>query len=263
MEDFLYLDIPLFQVQYKKWKKYGYLNASEKENTKEALVDASGGYCMYCYSRVKVDKKLYGNLEHAIEKSNSDRLIECIPNIGMACPTCNLSFKRIGEQKRKVTDADRKNFEEKCRCTTERRKQCTVPCKPLRILQKKYSEMPDTEIILQPMGVTGGQSGMPLAVRYDILKMEFQPNIDLYTYSDDEVAFIKSHIQRFHLNDPKYKTYQLVDYIKNIIDNNGVLNEYECNNMIVRLFADKIKGKTAKEKVDICSKIYTVIFGRL
>lgn len=161
MEDFLYLDIPLFQVQYKKWKKYGYLNASEKENTKEALVDASGGYCMYCYSRVKVDKKLYGNLEHAIEKSNSDRLIECIPNIGMACPTCNLSFKRIGEQKRKVTDADRKNFEEKCRCTTERRKQCTVPCKPLRILQKKYSEMPDAEIILQPMGVTGGQSGMP------------------------------------------------------------------------------------------------------
>ncbi len=161
MEDFLYLDIPLFQVQYKKWKKYGYLNASEKENTKEALVDASGGYCMYCYSRVKVDKKLYGNLEHAIEKSNSDRLIECIPNIGMACPTCNLSFKRIGEQKRKVTDADRKNFEEKCRCTTERRKQCTVPCKPLRILQKNIVKCRTQRLFCSPWELQVGSRGCP------------------------------------------------------------------------------------------------------
>lgn len=98
---------------------------------------ASGGYCMYCYSRVKVDKKLYGNLEHAIEKSNSDRLIECIPNIGMACPICNMSFKRIGEQKRKITDFAIQNFEDNSKCTAERRKQCTVPCKPLRLLQKK------------------------------------------------------------------------------------------------------------------------------
>lgn len=224
---------------------------------------ASGGYCMYCYSRVKVDKKLYGNLEHAIEKSNSDRLIECIPNIGMACPICNMSFKRIGEQKRKITDFAIQNFEEKSKCTAERRKQCTVPCKPLRLLQKKYSEMPGAEIILQPMGVAGEQSGLPLAIRYDVLKMEFQPNTNLYAYSDDEVTFINRHIQRFHLNDPKYKTYQLVDYIKNLIDNDGVLNQYEYNNMIVKLFADKIKDKTAKEKVAICSKIYMIIFGRL
>lgn len=113
------------------------------------------------------------------------------------------------------------------------------------------------------MGVAGEQSGLPLAIRYDVLKMEFQPNTNLYAYSDDEVTFINRHIQRFHLNDPKYKTYQLVDYIKNLIDNDGVLNQYEYNNMIVKLFADKIKDKTAKEKVAICSKIYMIIFGRL
>lgn len=38
---------------------------------------------MYCYSRVLVDRKMFGNLEHAIEKKNSDKLIECIPNIGL------------------------------------------------------------------------------------------------------------------------------------------------------------------------------------
>ena len=60
MEDFLYLDIPLSQVRYKRWKRYGYLNTKEKENTKEVLLDSNGGYCMYCYSRIKVDNKVYG-----------------------------------------------------------------------------------------------------------------------------------------------------------------------------------------------------------
>lgn len=262
-EDFLYIDIPLFRVQYKKWKKYGYCKTDEKENTKEALLKASGGYCMYCYSRIKVDNKLYGNLEHAIEKNVSDKLIECIPNIGIACPTCNQSFKRIGERKRKVTDLARKKFEEKSKCSAKQRKQCTVPCSPLRNLQKKYSKMPDAEIILQPMGVAGEQSGENLAVQYDIMKMEFQPNTNLHAYSEKELIFINRHILRFRLNDPKYKTNKLVEYIKNVIDSGGILQEYEYDNLIVKLFADKIKEKTAEEKVDICSKIYTMVFMRL
>lgn len=142
MEDFLYLDIPLSQVRYKRWKRYGYLNTKEKENTKEVLLDSNGGYCMYCYSRIKVDNKVYGNLEHAIEKSNSKKLVECIPNIGIACPVCNQSFKRIGERKRKITNQMRKDFEDTSRCVAEQRKQCTIPCKSLRQLQKEYSEMP-------------------------------------------------------------------------------------------------------------------------
>lgn len=218
---------------------------------------------MYCYSRIKVDNKLYGNLEHAIEKNISDKLIECIPNIGIACPTCNQSFKRIGERKRKVTDLARKKFEEKSKCSAKQRKQCMVPCSPLRNLQKKYSKMPDAEIILQPMGVVGEQSGENLAVQYDIMKMEFQPNTNLHTYSEEELIFINRHILRFRLNDPKYKTNKLVEYIKNVIDSGGILQEYEYDNLIVKLFADKIKEKTTEEKVDICSKIYTMVFMRL
>lgn len=44
--------------------------------------------------------------------------------------------------------------------------------------------------------------------------MEFQPNTNLHVYSDRELTFINRHIQRFRLNDPKYKTGQLADYIR-------------------------------------------------
>lgn len=263
MDDFFCLDMPTFHVKYKRWKKYGYLKKDEKENTKEAVCSASSGYCMYCYSRIKVDNKLYGNLEHAIEKNNSNKLWECIPNIGIACPSCNQSFKRIGEQKRKVPDSVRKQFEEKSKCTINQRKQCTVPCKALRNLQLSYSEMPEAEIILQPMGIMGKQSGKPLALQYDIMKMEFQPDTNQYAYSDEEYIFIYRHIQRFRLNDPEYRTHQLADYIKNIIDSRGALQHYEYNNLVVQLFAEKLKGKTQTERVDICSKIYSVIFLKL
>lgn len=263
MENCLCLSIPVFHVKYKHWKKYGYVKAEEKENTKEALSDASNGYCMYCYSRIRVDNKWYGNLEHAIEKKNSAKLLECIPNIGMACPACNQSFKRIGERKRKVSDSVRKQFEQKSKCTAAQRKQCTVPCKALRNLQKAYSEMPEAEIILQPMGITGKQSKNPLVLQYDVLKMQFLPNTFLYTYSEEELLFINKHIKRFRLNDPKFRTQALADFVKNVIDSGGILQQYEYNNYIVQLFADKLKEKTAEEKVEICSKIYSVILLRL
>lgn len=98
MEDNLILQMPLFRPRYKKWKKYGYTKKDEKENLKEVLEESSGGYCMYCYTRIRVDGKLYANLEHAIEKSNSEKLRECIPNIGIACPRCNQSLKKAGER---------------------------------------------------------------------------------------------------------------------------------------------------------------------
>ena len=106
MEDFLLLEMPIFRPHYKRWKKYGYTNITEKNNLKDALEESTSGYCMYCYTRVRVDEKLYANLEHAIEKSNSDKLIECIPNIGLSCPVCNQTFKRIGEKKLRI---DRKS----------------------------------------------------------------------------------------------------------------------------------------------------------
>lgn len=81
----------------------------------------------------------------------------------MTCPVCNQSFKKIGERKRKVPEIIRKEFEEKSKCTVDKRKQCTVPCKALRNLQVLYSEMQDAEIVLQPMGIIGKYSKEPLA----------------------------------------------------------------------------------------------------
>ena len=262
MEDYLCLDIPPFHVSYKRWKKYGCKKAEEKENIKQALSRASGGYCMYCYSRVESDHKLQGQLEHAIEKENSDKLVECIPNMGLACSNCNSSFKRRGERKRKqkLQREVLKQFEEKSKCSVERRKQCTVPCRALRKLQESYNKMPGAEIILQPMGVKGGQSGEPLALQYNVLKMEFQPNTNQYTYSEEELSFIQKHIQRFHLNDPQYRTRQLADFLKIMIDSGGRIPQYEYNNLVVKLFADKIRDKSQEERVAVCSRIYTVIF---
>lgn len=260
VDEFLYLDIPAFSVRYKRWKKYGYQKTGEKENTKEALMEASNGYCMYCYSRVKVDNKMFGHLEHALEKINSEKLVECIPNIGLACPVCNESFKKVGERKRKLPVQVRSRFEQKSKCRVDARKQCTVACKALRELQKAYSKQPGAEIILQPMGVCGEVSGEKFSICYDMIKMEFLPNQRCHAYSAEELLFLRRHIQRFRLNDPKYRTHQLAEYIKSMIDQNGDLPQYEYNNLIVQLFADFLEGRTAREKVDICRKIYPIIF---
>ncbi len=147
------LELPTFKPKYKKWKRYGYANSVEKNNLKTVLEASTEGYCMYCFSRVRVDQKLYANLEHAIEKRNSEKLIECIPNIGLSCAVCNQTFKRIGEQKRKLPVETIEQYENNSKCSVENRKQCTVACKALRDLQKSYNRLSGAEIILQTMGV--------------------------------------------------------------------------------------------------------------
>lgn len=220
MEDFLLLEMPIFKPKYKKWKRYGYANAEEKKNLKVALEKSTGGYCMYCFSRIKVDQKLFANLEHAIEKGNSDKLVECIPNIGLSCTLCNQTFKRIGERKRKLSDKMVRQYEENSKCSVENRKQCTIACKELRRLQKSYSGLPGAEIILQPMGIKGSDSGEELALQYNVLNMIFEPAKGRHTYSDKELNFIDTHINRFRLNDSQYRTRQLYDFVQNVIDSN-------------------------------------------
>lgn len=119
MEDFLFLEMPIFRPDYKRWKKYGYKNIKEKKNLIDVLEKSSEGYCMYCYSRVMVDGKLQANLEHGVEKINSEKLTECIPNIGLACFTCNQIFKRVGERKRKLPDSIIQEYETESKCTLQ------------------------------------------------------------------------------------------------------------------------------------------------
>lgn len=262
MEDFLLIEMPAFKPQYKKWIKYGYNNPIEKSNLKDALEESTGGYCMYCYSRIRVDHKLFAHLEHAIEKNNSNKLIECIPNMGLSCAVCNQTFKRIGERKRKIPPDIIEKYEKSSKCSVEYRKQCTVSCKALRELQKSYSGMPDAEILLQPMGVKGNDSGEILALEYNVMNMEFEPARNTY-YSERENQFIEKHIKRFRLNDPLYRSHQLFEFIKNVIDNNGKISKYEYNNLLVKLFCEKISDKSRKDILKICKSIYVSVFPKM
>ena len=47
--ELLVLQIPKFKVNFAKDKMYGYSSEEKKRNLKEALVEASNGYCMYYY----------------------------------------------------------------------------------------------------------------------------------------------------------------------------------------------------------------------
>lgn len=257
------IEMPVFKPQYKKWKKYGYKNPIEKSNLKDVLEESTGGYCMYCYSRIRVDGKLFANLEHAIERNNSDKLIECIPNIGLSCSVCNQAFKRIGERKRKIRKISIDQYEKSSKCSVEYRKQCTVSCKALRELQKSYSGLPGAEIILQPMGVKGNDSNEMLKLQYNVMNMEFEPARNTYTYSDREIQFMETHIKRFRLNDSEYRSRQLFDFIKIVIDNNGKIPIYEYNNLVVKLFCEKISGKSQSEVLKICTSIYVVAFPKM
>lgn len=263
MEDFLTLEMPAFKPKYKKWKRYGYADAVEKCNLKTVLEASTDGYCMYCYSRIRVDQKLFANLEHAIEKANSDKLIECIPNIGLTCVLCNQTFKRIGERKRKLPVDIIEYFEKNSKCSVEKRKQCTVACKTLRELQKSYHCRAEAEIILQPMGVKGEDSQEAFALQYDVLKMIFEPAKDRHTYSDRELHFIDAHIKRYRLNDSQYRTRQLYDFVQNVIDSNGKIPTYEYNNLIVKLFREKLSGKSQDEIVKICKSIFLIMFSKM
>lgn len=218
---------------------------------------------MYCFSRIRVDGKLYANLEHAIEKNNSDKLIECIPNIGLSCPVCNQTLKRIGERRRKLPQDDIAQYENTSRCSVERRKQCTVACKALRKLQKGYSGLPGAEILLQPMGIRGNDSGEIMVLQYNVLNMEFEPAKNTFTYSHNELQFINTHIKRFRLNDPKHRSRQLFDFVRHVIDNNGRIPVYEYNNLTVKLFQEKLTGLSQKEVLKLCKSIFVIAFPKM
>ena len=95
------------------------------------------------------------------------------------------------------------------------------------------------------------------------MNMEFEPAKDSHTYSDSELRFIEAHIKRFRLNDPQYRTQQLFDFVKNVIDNNGNLPKNEYNNLIVKLFCEKLSNKSSEEILKICKKIFNITFAKM
>lgn len=80
--------MPNFIPKYKNNETYSY-KGKGGENLRRVLIEASKGYCMYCYTKILVDRKNFGQLEHSIEKFNCDKLINCPVNISITCSKCN------------------------------------------------------------------------------------------------------------------------------------------------------------------------------
>ena len=213
-----------------------------------------------------------GNVSMKFGQDQINDIIEKIANETMNHSDCivigdnscgkSLLLKKFIERKlkRRISEKVLEKFEVESKCSLENRKQCTVPCNALRKLQDQFSSLPEAQIILQPSGMKGKYTKEPLKLQYDVLNMEFQPANNFHTYSKSEKEFIESHIKRFKLNYSKYRTKQLFDFIRNVIDQEGSIPQYEYNNWIVEQFRKQIESKTAEEILKICKVIFTDAF---
>ncbi|MBU3154995.1 hypothetical protein [Clostridium estertheticum] len=249
MSSLTILDIPSFVPNYDRNMSYGYkgLNGA---NLLDLLYSTTGGYCMYCYSRIEIDSKRFGHLEHSIEKRHSSiRLLECVPNIGLACPKCNLSFKKVGDKVELFTKKQIESYEQVV-CTQEK---CTKECSSYKRIKRIY--LKKRKIILQPMGVITRKH--IYRIQYNLLKLSFEPSIAV-PYIDEEKEFINQHIAKFNLNDSKYRTRELLKFCEDMINGDRYLRNGKYNNYIVDLFMDKLKNLDEKARVKLCGYIYMI-----
>lgn len=244
----LRIKLGAFSPNYDTTKSYGY-SGIKGDNLKELLYSTSNGYCMYCFSKVNVDSKRLGHLEHSIEKRHNDKLIECVPNISLACPKCNLSFKKVGDKGDIFTSKQLTKFVSGD-CTGEK---CTKECPQYLILKRHY--LKKRNIILQPSGVK--RNNKEYLIQYNLLTLEFEPDSDI-NYSDDEKKYILSHIERFNLNDSVYRTRELLNFCKDVINGDTYLRKGKYSNFIVDLFMKEIEGLSNDERLKLCRTIYTI-----
>lgn len=259
-KDVLMIDLPKYHVEYSD-KKYSYLPGKGRENLKKALYRASRNYCMYCYNRIKVDRNEYGHLEHAIESSIApEKLKNCIPNIGIACPVCNDKYKKIGEKQRVPDKQDIDVFKKRADCSEEF---CKKPCEAYKRLKREYLKRRNAQFLMQPLGVSAEDVGIAekreLELQYDVLNNTYIPS-KKEQYSKREEAFLMHHIDMFCLNSVERKSTQMAKFLKDTIQKEGHYTEIEYNNLVVELFVEKVlRGKNTKEVLKICENLYTYV----
>lgn len=251
--DVFLLDIPNFIPQYKKDTLYSY-EGKGKDNLKEVLTEASKGYCMYCYTKILVDRKNFGELEHSVEKFNCDKLKNCPSNISITCPKCNGSFKKKGEKSRALTVEEVRNFEVFSECGVT----CIHSCSKYIEVRKIYTEKKGGEIILQPFGIKNKITGRNYLIQYDLLNQKFIPS-NIYSYSNEEKQFIEKHINRFNLNDSRYRTKEFSKFLQDVIEYRAIPKKNRYCNLVVDLFLEKIKEFSKEKSIKLCELIYTQI----
>lgn len=249
-EKLLLLDIPIFEPKYDENKNYIYSNEKGKLNLKELLLKTSDDYCMYCYSKILVDNKLSAHLEHSIEKKNSDKLKDCNINISITCMKCNLSFKRIGEDKRKLESHEIKIFEESCSC----RGTCTKECDSYKDVKEVYLGKESAQIILQPFGVKNKITKNKYKIQYNLMEQEFVVSED-YDYTEQEREFINKHIIRFNLNDSEYRTKEVIKVCEDVLDFEKIPRKKRYNNLVADLFIDRLNSLGVEKAIKLCETI--------
>lgn len=253
-DDIFLLDLPNFNPVYIKDTFYSYEKQKGKENLKDTLIHASKGYCMYCYTKILVDRKNFGQLEHSIEKTNSDRLINCISNIAISCSKCNLSFKKKGQAKRNLEQEEVLKFETSLEC----RESCIEACSKYNELKGTYLNKETAQIILQPFGIKNQETGNHYLIQYDLINQKFIPSTKC-NYNEEEKGFIKKHIKRFNLNDSKYRTKEISMLCEDVMEYKNIPKVKRYSNLIADLFIENLKQMDKEQYIKICELIYTQI----
>ena len=239
----LELRMPLVTVKYEKKSEYAYSGKKGNENLKEALLKACDEYCMYCYTRVKIDGKEFFQLEHAVEKDLSSKLRDCVPNIGLACSRCNDSFKRRGQPKKQDIDSGIMAKFEKASCPD--RAHCHHPCRAYKEIRKHYISI--RPIVLQPPLLDSPERELGLA--YNVLEGRFQP----ISSNKEARSIVLAHINRFNLNDESYRTVELLRYCRDVVENKVVQRcKGRYNNKVVDVFIEHVKDCSDADITQIC-----------
>lgn len=251
-ENIFILDMPDFKPVYAQREEYGY-HGKKGTKLKNLLLETSDYHCMYCYASLKGDRSALGEIEHSVEKALSDYLVECVPNMAVACKNCNQSLKRIGEKQRKDNVAPYiKEFEKELDCQGTK---CVAICKTYAKLRKQYCKL--NKLVLQPFSVQGDISGMEYRLQYDVMKAEFIPS-KRYAYDNSDIEIMEYHISQFKLNDIGYKTRALMEFVEDTIEADGKYSKRKnrYSNYIVDLFIENIKTYPPEQVLKICEKIY-------
>lgn len=251
-KDLFYIDIPEFKPEYDKETEYGY-EGKPRDNLEKLLREKSENHCMYCYALLKSDRAKTGEVDHAIEKSLSNVLRNCVPNLALLCHNCNASLKRVGEQERKTrVKTEIEIFEKELNCLGTR---CKAECENYSKLKTVYCEV--GKIILQPMGVVSKTSGNKLCLQYNVFNAEFLAS-QKYNYDGKDLEYIENHIAQFRLNDTDFKTTALAEFIEDAINADGKYNKIRkrYSNYIVDLFIDILDNLSETEAVRLCEELY-------
>lgn len=270
-KDLTLLDIPNFTPLYMD-EPYGFPSGTRRrDNLVRVLSEACEGYCMYCYSRITVDKKLYYHLEHGIEKADktNKKLTDCVMNIAITCSVCNDKFKKVNESDRieffKTTEEYKNYLKADC-CAPN----CREICAELIELRKKVNESEFGHINFQPLTLNYPsnmhyKTNNPLHVQYDILLGKFVPDV-LNLKDEDEAVFLQDHINYFHLNDKEYRTDELYRFCRDVVDKKMIdFPKGVYNNYVVDLLIDKLAELDFEDVYKTCRLIYLLglISGRI